>query len=1115
MWAYHNSRSALYRSPFGAVPVGGTVVLTLDVGGDSCACATLRVWIDGEGESYAPMDAEPIEHGTRFSCQYVTTHQALVWYSFIIERQDGSVVHYGAREGTTGGEGALLSWQPPSFQLTVYTPRTVQPQWFTSGIVYQIFPDRFARGRKWRERTDAALGLHTRGSDDGVPGPDRRIVQAWESPPEYDRDASGRMRAWDFYGGTLSGIEEHLSYLVDMGVTVLYLNPIFEARSNHRYDTADYLRIDTMLGTDEDFTRLCEHASRLGISVILDGVFNHVGADSRYFNRFQTYGEPGAWQDHEHADSASPYSPWFTFHEDGTYECWWGVDDLPSIKKDSASFREFIAGPDGVVRRWLRAGARGWRLDVADELTDEFIASIKHAAVAEKPEALVLGEVWEDASNKISYGTLRQYLLGDELDGAMNYPFRTAVLDFLCGMTGAAAASDALMSLVENYPPEALAASLNLLSSHDRPRLMSILGGAGSRAADYAWPEGIPGRLSADERADAHKRFWLAVLMQMTFAGVPSIYYGDEAGMDGLADPYNRGPFPRGGGDDDCRAMYRNAIQLRRTLPVLTDGAVYPIACGDDVLGWWRLPQGMWIDKGAVETGEAASRNCVCVLVNRNAFSACECTVPRVTPHAVELVENLELTGDEVHITYSVPPLSAAVIEFDEGPYLSVPLEPGCGVVCHITSIPNGTRPGTLGAPARAFVDYLARTKQSYWQMLPVNPPDEFLSPYAGISAFAGNEQLLSATPAELRERFAHFEPSAAYREFIAREASWLESYALFTAISDVYAGQPWQTWPAELQHYEARLATDSRFCEGVAFHRFCQWEFQREWDELCAYAHTKGISIIGDIPMYAAPHSADVWAHPELFCVDEAGEVEMQAGTPPDQFARAGQLWGNPTYRWDVMARDTYTWWRERCARSFALYDVVRLDHFLGFQSYFGISRGKDAAHGSWYAGPGYAFFQALYDELGPLPLVAEDLGTITPATRALRARVGCEGMDVLVFSDDAVRQGWTPQSGKVVYSSTHDTSTLVGWCSDHFGLDMAEAQKLAQKLMRSLYASDAPVVMSTLQDVLQLGDEARMNRPGTTGNNWIWQATTDELAASEPFMRNLMQARSHITSE
>ena len=390
----------------------------------------------------------------------------LVWYSFICNIEGQPEVRLGAPQGRTGGEGVTYDYaEVPSFQITVYKHRENRPTWYERGMVYQIFPDRYARDEHWRERTMAQLEKPRKGIQ-------RRMVEDWNEPPVYERAEDGSIKTWDFYGGSLKGIQEDLPRIAELGFTAIYLNPIFEAASNHRYDTADYTKIDPILGTEQDFTELCQAAEKLGISIILDGVFNHTGDDSIYFNRYGNYPGVGAWQSED-----SPWRDAFTIHEDGSYDCWWGVGNMPAINEKSELVRERLLGKDGVIRKWLRAGAHGWRLDVADELSDDFLAEIKKAVLAEKPDALLLGEVWEDASNKISYGHLRRYLQGSELDSAMDYPFRDMVIGFLMGYKNAYEAAEDIETLRENYPSEALSCALNLLSSHDRPRIISVLGG--------------------------------------------------------------------------------------------------------------------------------------------------------------------------------------------------------------------------------------------------------------------------------------------------------------------------------------------------------------------------------------------------------------------------------------------------------------------------------------------------------------------------------------------------------------------------------------------------------------------------------------------------------------
>ena len=306
----------------------------------------------------------------------------------------------------------------------------------------------------------------------------------------------------------------------------------------------------------KDFESLCEAARKRGIRIVLDGVFNHTGADSVYFDKFGNYG------------TAEKYRSWFRFGDQYRhgYECWWDVPDLPNVEENDPSFREFLCGEDGVVRRWLRRGASGWRLDVADELPDSLIRDIRAAMKEEKEDSLLLGEVWEDASNKVSYGALREYFLGSELDATMHYPFRTAVLDFLLGKIRAQAACDAFWTIQEHYPKENLYAALNLIGSHDRARVLTVLGGD----------------------VNALK---MAMFLQFALPGVPSIYYGDEAGMTGGTDPYNRGSFPWGKGNAPLTDFVRSLTAMYQETPLLRRGECEMLFFGENVLGCRRFDE--------------------------------------------------------------------------------------------------------------------------------------------------------------------------------------------------------------------------------------------------------------------------------------------------------------------------------------------------------------------------------------------------------------------------------------------------------------------------------------------------------------------------------------------
>lgn len=1077
MKARHVTSEPEYRTPFGAVQLGGTVSLSIDVWGDDVVFCTLRVWTDAHGEQLIEMRGENKGDHLRFSATYKPAETGVVWYNFDIEASDGAVWRYGAREGWTTGEGAFTYGDPPSFQITVYKPRAQQPTWYREGIVYQIFPDRFARGEDWRERAAASLAIKRKG------GPGRELVEEWDTAPTYARTEDGGIAHWDFYGGTLEGIRENLDYLESLGITVLYLNPIFEAASNHRYDTADYLRIDPMLGDEQSFRELCVDAAERGISVILDGVFNHCGADSRYFNRFGTYREPGAWQ-----GEASPYRDWFTFNDDGTYAGWWGDQNLPSFRADCDGFHKLVCGRNGIIRTWLRSGARGWRLDVADELTDDFIVQIKRALLAEKPDGVLIGEVWEDASNKLAYGKLRQYFQGAELDGTMNYPLRTGLLAFIRGEIGASELAARFEQLRENYPRDNFYSALNLIGSHDRERLFTMLGGAPD-------PDSVPEgerasfRLTDDQAGLAMARLWVVALLQMTLPGVPCVYYGDERGVEGLRDPYNRAPFPWGGGRADCVNIYRNAIAVRKTLPLFLDGEFEPFASGEDIFGFWR--------RGKDEA--------VCVLANGSLANAHTVKVPMVGDAVADVIsgQTPKVAGGQAEIF--LWPLGTAVLHFHRPERLQQRLDRGVGVLCHVTSIPNEGRPGTLGAPARRFVDWLAAGGQTYWQVLPVNPTDEYGSPYAGVSAFAGNVALLEDDVETVLKRLEKIGNDEDYLQFCNENDYWLTPYAIFSAIKEVLGGAPWQTWPARYRHYSPGHTRNPRIAAAAENHKRLQYEFDREWNELREYARERGVQIIGDMPMYVSGDSSDVWSEPDIFDLDEYGYARRMAGAPGDSFAPEGQVWGNPTYRWDILREQNYGWWLRRFSRALALYDYVRLDHFIGFSSFFSVPAGKPASEGSYSFGPGMELFEAAHRQFGPLPFIAEDLGAITPAVRALVCATGIPGMDVVQFADNDVREGYAPRPETVCYTGTHDNQTFVGFCESRFGVEGDEAVELADELARKALASNADVVIMPLQDVLGLGDDARMNVPGVAEGNWSWQAEWADVDAAAEHLRDL----------
>lgn len=537
-------RDARCKSPFGAVTTFAAVDFTLyprEHAVTGCTLLTHHEFSDRWTETeLLPGTDEAGEHifsGTFFA----PSQPELIWYHFRLHWADGGVSCYG--------KGGFQAWDKVTpWQLTVYDGRAETPGWFGRGVTYQIFPDRFFRAKA--RSADGLIGHRT-------------LHESWDEAPLRGPNERGDY-CEDFFGGDLAGITEKLDYLASLHVATLYLNPIFEAASNHRYDTADYEAIDPLLGDENDFRTLCAEAKKRGIRVMLDGVFNHTGAKSRYFNADGFYPTPGAAQ-----GPASPYYPWYRFHPFPTdYDAWWGIKNLPAVNELDESYVNYIVtGENSVIRRWLRAGASAWRLDVADELPDEFIADIRAVMQRDFPDAYLLGEVWEDGTTKVSYSKRRRYLLGGELHSLMNYPFRTALLSYLKGTAGAEAFRDAMETLRENYPAPAFYGAMNFLSTHDTPRLLSVLGcGRQPDRADH--------RLSPAERERGTALLKLAAAVLYAFPGSPTVYYGDEAGMEGFEDPFNRGTYPWGREDAALLDYFRALGALRAARESLQSGGI-------------------------------------------------------------------------------------------------------------------------------------------------------------------------------------------------------------------------------------------------------------------------------------------------------------------------------------------------------------------------------------------------------------------------------------------------------------------------------------------------------------------------------------------------------------
>ena len=553
----HDSRDPLYRTPSGARPTGSDVILRCRA--DDARAVTLRLWWD-DGEIRRPMTASPRGAGL-FEIRLTLPEQSgLLWYYFIVDF-DGETRLYGNADDRLGGEGRLYDHEPPSFQLTVYDEEFDTPRWMREGLLYQIMPDRFAaRGKNAPE----AGWLH----------------EKWDEPPAIHVDPSTHdNRADDFFGGNFRGVMDRLDYLKELGVTAIYFNPIFRARSNHKYDTGDYETIDPSFGTREDFEALCDRARAVGIRILLDGVFSHTGSDSRYFNRLGRYDSLGAYQSLE-----SPYASWYRFKRwPDEYDCWWGFETLPTVNKSDESYRRYIlTGENAIVKRWLRRGASGWRLDVADELPVPFLRTLRKSVKSVDPDAAVLGEVWEDASNKVAYGQLRCYCLGDTLDSVMNYPLREGLIGFLLGEIDAYALKRRLDALYENYPAPFAAALMNLLGSHDKARVINRLSGAEPENRPREQRAFTP--LSDAEYERGKRRFIKAWRFLCAMPGMPCLYYGDEAGAQGGDDPFCRGTYPWGHEDRALMEEIKRVNHARLKSRAAQNGSLELIAPDADTL---------------------------------------------------------------------------------------------------------------------------------------------------------------------------------------------------------------------------------------------------------------------------------------------------------------------------------------------------------------------------------------------------------------------------------------------------------------------------------------------------------------------------------------------------
>lgn len=575
-----NSRDKSYKSIRSAIATDEQCKFRIIVPRDCrCSCATLAITKDGENEEtayygmfWAGMCGEYHEY---WELHFSATTPGLYFYHFELDTPWGKSLIMN-----TGNGIGDFSAQGNEFQQTVYDKNFKTPDFLKGGIIYQIFPDRFYNSGAEKKNV-----------------PSTRVLRRWGETPYWKEEQMNGIWNNDYFGGDLKGIEEKLPYIADLGVGCIYINPIFEAHSNHRYDTADYEKIDPLLGTEEDLKSLCKTAKeKYGISIILDGVFSHTGCDSKYFNLYNHYNTLGAYNSTE-----SPYFSWYKFiNWPDDYHAWWGIKLLPEVIEEDESYRNYICGKDGILRKWLRCGISGWRLDVADELPDIFLDDLRKAVKEENENAVIIGEVWEDATNKFAYGQRRKYLLGEELDSVMNYPFADAVLNFVRYGHGEYF-FDSVMNIVENYPPQVLNVLMNHIGTHDTERAITRLAGPDNEGKGRDW-QFANNELSSYDYLKGISMMKMASLIQFTLPGVPSIYYGDEIGMQGMKDPFNRACMQWDNQNEELLKWYKRLGQIRNGAKALIDGEFVPVFCENSAIAYERV----------------SSDNSVLVAVNNN-----------------------------------------------------------------------------------------------------------------------------------------------------------------------------------------------------------------------------------------------------------------------------------------------------------------------------------------------------------------------------------------------------------------------------------------------------------------------------------------------------------------
>ena len=562
----YDSKEPQYKLPFGTLQPGQDCLLHIHIPTtvDTTAVEIAVQKENGAPEKTVPMTLERVCGAYDiYQGNLVLETCGLYFYYFRITTRTGGFRLFKYGDDTNMEAGSL-------WQISCIPADFTTPDWAKGGVIYQVFPDRFHKAGECD--LTGKLEPYT-------------VHEHWDEEVSWQPTQEGLVLNNDFYGGNFRGIAEKMDYIASLGTTILYLNPISKSFSSHRYDTGDYKTPDPMLGTEEDFAAMCEAAHAHGIKVVLDGVYSHTGSNSLYFNRDRTFPGEGAYQSQN-----SPYYSWFTFKNwPNSYKSWWDFDTLPTVDKMHPDFiRYIITEEDSVVAHWLKLGADGFRLDVVDELPDAFVLLLKRRIRQIKPDALLIGEVWEDASNKSAYGVRRRYFVDGILDSAMNYPFREALLHYLWDRDGGYGLKNTVMTIAENYPPQVLLCNMNLLGTHDTPRILTALvdqfqGSRQEQANRFLTPE---------QWEQAKEKLLMASFLQFMLPGAPSIYYGDEAGMEGHKDPFNRRTYPWGRENPELMRHFRRLGQMRKEIEALRLGDIRFFSAQDGRVGFTRSWEG-------------------------------------------------------------------------------------------------------------------------------------------------------------------------------------------------------------------------------------------------------------------------------------------------------------------------------------------------------------------------------------------------------------------------------------------------------------------------------------------------------------------------------------------